>query len=185
MKNVYLSLNYSPENDELIQLVKSDETMNVVDLETTEENDVSVIVNGPLTEVANLLLNNWTLRNKIKQILFVGGTDKYGDVTPVAEKNVYADVYSAQQVFLSRIPIVMFGLNTTRDLENRVILPYAYLKDDTIFETEECGVYVETKGTVTKGMSVIDIYSDRQFEHHDVLFVKKIDFEKLEKVLGE
>ncbi len=187
MRNIYLSLAKSYENEKLIETFSNDNEFNLVDLKDTKEKDITVVVNGPLTDLANILMNNWKVEEQIKEILFVGGSDKYGDVTPVAERHVWEDPESAQRIFLSRMHIVMFGLNVTRDIENRAILPYLYLKNPAAFETEECGIYVETKGKCTRGMTVIDIYSDKQFEHHDCLLVKKINMlneEDLEKVNG-
>ena len=74
-----------------------------------------------------MLLKDHTLTEKINEILLVGGSDSYGDVTPVAEKNIYADPESAQHVFLSGIPIVMFGLNITRQLDNKGLIPLIFL----------------------------------------------------------
>ena len=118
-----------------------------------------------------------------EKILLVGGSDSYGDVTPVAERNIYEDPESAQHVFLSGIPIVMFGLNVTRNLENRALLPLAYLFKPQIFDTEECGVFVETKAAKTRGMTVTDLYSDKQFDKHYVEMVKGFDREKLGELL--
>ena len=182
-KNIFLSLDVTKENQDLMYLFKKHEQFNLIDLRDVTDEKVTVIVNGPLTELATLLMVNWQLKDNIEQVLFVGGTDKYGDVTPVAEKNVYDDINSAQYVFLSGLKIVMFGLNVTRDLNNRGFAPLVYLNDPTIFETEECGVYVETKGSKTLGMTVTDLYSDKQFPDHNVEIVKSIDIQRYQQVI--
>lgn len=43
------------------------------------------------------------------------------------------------------------------------------------FEGEWCGVRVETKGRITSGKTVTDLYSDKQFEEHNTFLVTKID----------
>lgn len=171
---VFLSLENTEENRELISLLKNSEFFEVTD-QLEKDSKTTVIVNGPLTQLADMLLKDHTLKERISEILLIGGSDSYGDVTPVAEKNIYADPESAQHVFLSGIPIVMFGLNVTRNLRNRALLPAAYLLDPSLFHTEECGVFVETKGRETRGMTVTDLYSDRQFDNHYVKMVTQID----------
>lgn len=57
-----------------------------------------------------------------------------------------------------------------------------YAVDDSIFETHHVGIRVETKGKLTLGRTVTDLYSDKQMEHNAYIvtdvnreaFVKKI-----------
>ncbi|MBR0230425.1 MAG: hypothetical protein IJL94_03450, partial [Erysipelotrichaceae bacterium] len=107
----------------------------------------------------------------------------YGDVKVRAEKNIYEDPESAQHVFMSGIPIVMFGLNVTESLGNRALAPLVYLLDKGVFESEECGVFVETQGTITRGATVTDIYSDKQFDDHFVQLVTGLDKVRYVEVL--
>ena len=90
MKNVYLSLENSLENQQLRALIENDSQFNAVD-KMNDQQHYTVIVNGPLTELSNLLLNHYSLKNNIDEVLFIGGTDCYGDVTTVGEKNVMAE----------------------------------------------------------------------------------------------
>lgn len=41
-----------------------------------------------------------------------------------------------------------------------------YADDDSYFQTEHAGVRVETKGRLTRGKTVTDLYSDKQMEHN-------------------
>ncbi len=41
-----------------------------------------------------------------------------------------------------------------------------YAVDDSIFETHHVGIRVETKGEITLGKTVTDLYSDKQMEHN-------------------
>lgn len=183
MKNIYLSLNASAENELLKNKLSNDPEFNLIDADEIKDHKCTIIVNGPLTETANLLLNRYKLNDNIEEILFVGGTDSYGDVTAVAEKNIYDDIKSAQAVFLSEVHIVIFGLNVTRHLDNRALLPYMYLKDKTAFTTDECGAYIETQGTCTLGKMVIDVYSDKQFEQHNCEIILDFDNNKYKNIL--
>ena len=177
MKNVYLSLENSLENQQLRALIENDSQFNAVD-KMNDQQHYTVIVNGPLTELSNLLLNHYSLKNNIDEVLFIGGTDCYGDVTTVGEKNVMADVKSAQSVFLSGVKFVVCGLNVTREMENRALAGYVYLKDKSVFTLENCGIFIETKGTVCYGKMVNDVYSDAQFADQHCQMVMAIDKEK-------
>ncbi len=44
-----------------------------------------------------------------------------------------------------------------------------------IFKGEWCGVHVETKGKITSGKTVTDLYSDKQFEEHNTFIVTEVD----------
>ncbi len=183
MKNIFLSLQLSKENKLLQEKFLNDNNFKIITAEEIKEKKCTVIVNGPLTELASILFNCYKAANNIEEILFVGGSDSYGDITPAAEKNVYADVYSAQAVFLSGIKIIIFGLNITRNFNYKALLPYAYLKDKSVFVTEECGAYIETKGQSTLGKMVIDVYSDKQFEQHNCEIVLEIDKNKIHQYI--
>ena len=41
-----------------------------------------------------------------------------------------------------------------------------YADDDSTFQTERVGIRVETKGRLTRGKTVTDLYSDKQMEHN-------------------
>jgi inosine-uridine nucleoside N-ribohydrolase len=179
---VALSLRQSEENEVLVKLLEKVPEIEIVDLYDMPEG-TTVITNGPLTELAKLLYRDFTVKNRIEKILLVGGTDAYGDVTVRAEKNIYEDPESAQHVFLSGIPIVMFGLNITETLKYRSLVPLVYLLKPEVFECEECGVFVETQGTITRGATVTDAYSDKQFEDHFVRLAVNMDMVKYIEVL--
>ena len=52
-----------------------------------------------------------------------------------------------------------------------------------LFTAEEAGVRVETKGPLTLGKTVTDLYSDKQFDDHNAFVVTGVDREKfLQKV---
>ena len=53
-----------------------------------------------------------------------------------------------------------------------------YAADDSIFETHHAGIRVETKGKLTYGKTVTDLYSDHQMEHNAYI-VTDVDREKL------
>jgi inosine-uridine nucleoside N-ribohydrolase len=78
--------------------------------------DLHLIPVGPLTNIASALIKDPTLPSRIKQISLMGGSLTFGNVTPAAEFNIWADPEAADVVFKSGIPIKMIGLNVTRQV---------------------------------------------------------------------
>ena len=56
-----------------------------------------------------------------------------------------------------------YGLNGVAFHDPATVL---YADDDTCFQTERVGIRVETKGKLTRGKTVTDLYSDKQMEHN-------------------
>lgn len=77
--------------------------------------DVTLVTLGPLTNVALALRRSPTLASKLSSCVIMGGTGQgYGNVTPVAEYNIWADPEAAQIVFQSGAPITMVGWDISR-----------------------------------------------------------------------
>ena len=69
---------------------------------------------GPLTNIALSLQKDPSIKNKIKEIVFMGGAALcLGNITPSAEFNIYVDPHAANIVLNSGIPITMMGLDVT------------------------------------------------------------------------
>ena len=79
-----------------------------------ENDDISLITLGPLTNVAQAILKEPELKKRIPEILCMGGSATSGNATPAAEFNILVDPEAAKIVFESGIPIKMAGLNLTR-----------------------------------------------------------------------
>ena len=69
---------------------------------------------GPLTNIASAILKYPKIKDKIQQIVFMGGAAKtLGNITPSAEFNIFVDPHAANIVLNSGIEIVMMGLDVT------------------------------------------------------------------------
>ena len=69
---------------------------------------------GPLTNIALAIKKDPTITNKIQEIVFMGGVAmSLGNITPVAEFNIYVDPHAANIVLNSGIPTIMMGLDVT------------------------------------------------------------------------
>ena len=83
-------------------------------LERSEE-PVALIPVGPLTDVARFVVARPDLIPKIRVISLMGGAGRGGNVTPFVEANISSDPEAAATVFGCGAPIVMCGLDCTRD----------------------------------------------------------------------
>lgn len=63
--------------------------------------------------------------------------------------------------------------------------PVMYLVHPELFTAERCGVKVETKGTITQGKTVTDLYSDKQFDDQHVDVVLDLDRPKFIQILKD
>lgn len=82
--------------------------------EEAEENEgLQLLTVAPLTNVAMALIRYPDLKRKIAGITMMGGSQLVGNVTPYGEANVTHDVFAAEKVFESGIPITMIGLDIT------------------------------------------------------------------------
>ncbi|EHM10362.1 Inosine-uridine nucleoside N-ribohydrolase [Thermanaerovibrio velox DSM 12556] len=80
------------------------------------DGDITIVPTGPLTNVAMAIRKEPRIVEKIKRIVLMGGSYQLGNVTPSAEFNIYADPEAAHVVFSSGRPIVMMGLDLTRQV---------------------------------------------------------------------
>lgn len=72
--------------------------------------ELTLVTLGPLTNVALTLLKDPSIAEKVKNCVMMGGTGRGpGNVTPVAEYNIWADPEAAKVVFESGMPLTMVG----------------------------------------------------------------------------
>jgi len=84
-------------------------------IEEIGKGDRTLVTLGPLTNVAAAFEREPKLAKQLHSLVCMGGTsDAVGNVTPVAEFNIWADVESAALVFDSGAPITMVGWDISR-----------------------------------------------------------------------
>lgn len=84
-------------------------------MELPENEKLTIVALGPMTNLGVLLRFYPEVKEKIQEIVFMGGAACGGNVTPSAEFNIYVDPEAARIVFRSGIPLVMCGLDVTVD----------------------------------------------------------------------
>ncbi len=73
---------------------------------------VTILPTGPLTNIALALSKAPEIKDNIQEIVLMGG-GTFGNWTPTAEFNIWADPEAAKKVFDSGIPLVVMGLDIT------------------------------------------------------------------------
>lgn len=71
---------------------------------------------GPLTNIAVALVQAPDIAEKIERLVMMGGGITHGNITPVAEFNMYVDPHAAQVVFEADIPITLMSLDVTHQV---------------------------------------------------------------------
>ncbi len=75
---------------------------------------VTLCALGPLTNIATAFMNAPDIIGRVRQIVLMGGAYfEVGNVTPVAEFNIYVDPQAADIVFKSLVPLVVLPLDVT------------------------------------------------------------------------
>ena len=75
---------------------------------------VTLIPVGPPTNIGMALRMAPEIKENIEEIVLMGGAYQHGNVAPAAEFNIYADAEAAHVVFSCGRPVVMMGLDLTR-----------------------------------------------------------------------
>ncbi len=97
----------------------------IVDTVRQSPGEITLVAVGPLGNLAAALQLAPELPSLVKEVVLMGGTVlEAGNVSPVAEANIWNDPHAADAVFTAGWPLTMVGLDVT----HRVILPLALFK---------------------------------------------------------
>ncbi|MET1219679.1 MAG: nucleoside hydrolase [Glaciecola sp.] len=89
----------------------------IVDTVKAHPGEVTLVAVGPLGNLALALHLEPDLPKYVKQVCIMGGAAFVkGNVTPLAEANIWNDAHAADKVFSASWPIYMFGLDVTYDI---------------------------------------------------------------------
>lgn len=86
----------------------------IIDKLLASDGDITLVPTGPLSNIAMAMRKEPAILPKIQEIVLMGGSYQHGNVTPAAEFNIFADPESGHVVFSSSRPVVMMGLDVTR-----------------------------------------------------------------------
>ena len=100
----------------ITRTVKSEDAVGFI-LETSHRiKDLHLVAVGPLTNVAEALQQDATLPDRLSGLTIMGGAAIGGNVTAVAEFNIWADPEAADIVFRLGGDITMVGLDVTQQV---------------------------------------------------------------------
>ncbi len=87
----------------------------IVDTVRRYPGEVELVTLGPLTNIALALLKDPGIAAEVRSCVMMGGLGRgHGNVTPVAEYNVWVDPEAARIVFASGLPLRMVGWDISR-----------------------------------------------------------------------
>lgn len=78
---------------------------------------ITLAPTGSLTNIACAFIMEPRIKEKIDKIVLMGGSIGLGNISPAAEYNFYYEPQAAYVVFTSNVPIVMIGLDVTRQTQ--------------------------------------------------------------------
>jgi purine nucleosidase len=82
----------------------------IIDTINRYPGEITLVTLGPLTNVAMALLRVPAIAGMVRECVIMGGTGQgQGNVTPVAEFNIWADPEAAKIVYESGMPLTMAG----------------------------------------------------------------------------
>ncbi len=100
--------------DPAIQTLSVSAAQFIVEKVMARPGEITLVPIGPLTNIALAYKLEPRIAGAVKQVVLMGGTlSAPGNVSPVAEANVYNDSQAAAIVFGAPWPVVMVGLDVT------------------------------------------------------------------------
>lgn len=89
-------------------------------------NEITLVPIGPLTNIALAVRIEPKIIKLVKEVVIMGGAATVpGNITPVAEANIWHDPHAASIVFSAGLPLTMIGLDVTM----KVIQTETYLNE--------------------------------------------------------
>ncbi len=89
----------------------------IIDSVRNQPGEVTIIAVGPLTNLAIAFRMDPGIAPMVKQVIIMGGAAKeYGNISAVAEANIFNDPHAADIVFRADWPMVMAGLDVTHQV---------------------------------------------------------------------
>ncbi len=97
----------------------------IVDTARAHPGEITLVAVGPLGNLAAALALEPALPHLLKEVIIMGGAiGEPGNVSPVAEANIWNDPHAADKVFCAGWKLTMVGLDVT----HQVILPVSLFK---------------------------------------------------------
>jgi len=104
---------YPPENQSAARFI--------ADRADAHPGEITLITLGPLTNLCLAHRQEPLLHEKLKRVVVLGGSiAKAGNMSPVAESNMWHDPHAADHILTSPFPITLLGLDVTEEMVLRM-----------------------------------------------------------------
>ncbi len=115
---------------------------------------LTLVCLGPLTNLAVALQKEPKLKEQIGRVFVAGGAQLgYGDVTSVAERNIWLDPEAADTVFKSGIPVTLVPKEAAEDYR---LAALRLALGQAVAESYSAFIDADVSGSATYGQTVID-----------------------------
>ncbi len=95
----------------------------IVDMARAQPGEITLVAVGPLGNLSLALKLEPELPKLLREVIIMGGTiDEPGNVSPVAEANIWNDPHSADAVFTAPWKLTMVGLDVTHKVVTELAL---------------------------------------------------------------
>ncbi len=95
----------------------------IVDMVRAQPGEITLVAVGPLGNLSLALMLEPDLPNLVREVIVMGGTVlEPGNVSPVAEANIWNDPHAADRVFAAGWKLTMVGLDVTHRVSVTVAL---------------------------------------------------------------
>ena len=92
----------------------------IIDTLRAHPHEVTLLAVGPLTNLALALAEDEAITGLVRQVVVMGGAfgthGHGGNVSPVAEANIFSDPQAADAVFTAPWPVTLVGLDVTHEV---------------------------------------------------------------------
>ncbi|MES2879908.1 MAG: nucleoside hydrolase [Pseudomonadota bacterium] len=116
----------------------------IVDMARARPGEITLVAVGPLGNLSLALKLEPRLPQLLREVILMGGTVlEPGNVSPVAEANIWNDPHAAEQVFTAGWKLTMVGLDVTHQvrvtlpLMERIAAHHRHLATDTLLHAVE------------------------------------------------
>ncbi len=116
----------------------------IVDMARAQPGEITLVAVGPLGNLSLALKLEPRLPRLLREVIVMGGTiAEPGNVSPVAEANIWNDPHAADQVFTAGWKLTMVGLDVTHQvrvplaLVERIAKRHQHLATDTLLHAVE------------------------------------------------
>jgi inosine-uridine nucleoside N-ribohydrolase len=144
-----------------LRLDKRSATQLILEKADELDGDLMLVSIGPLTNIALAVLIDPEIIKKVAGLVIMGGAFGltpygYGNVSPVAEYNIWHDPEAAKIVFDSDIPITAVGLDVTSNPANR--LTFDVLNDIEAMNTSRSTLVADLSRNIIRKLQGLSLH---------------------------